>query len=573
MPAVHAGEAAALPAGRRGPADRRHRDADVDVRLVAATHRDLEAEVGAGPLPPGLLLPHQRRRDPDPAAARAPRRHPALADFFLRRYSARLGGRSRVHPRRDGAAAGASVAGQRARTRERDRARGEPRLGPAAYGRGPAGVGDAAGPDGRAAARSPADERDRLVQALEQSRWNQSRAAASWGSAARRCGARCASTASMPIQSRRARPRETICCNALLHETAAAPTAWRFSAARLANRPRNAPCSRRGHTRCHAGAFGCPVSRLPSAVAAFLLLVGGVPQAAAPPAADAPSLTALFDRTSGLVRDTNGDGIADVVAAADLVPAAPSSRGRGGCHQYRRPSRIRDERADAAAGARATSDAMPAEAAPDPARPANARSCRPLVATSPLDLSRCKPGQGLIAAVVPARDRRASSSRRRRRGDAGRRQRACGRLPRLWNMSGSRCRGRGPGRRLPARARRRRRRAAGVGLVVGQRQARPRGRPRAVAPADAAQRRGAAPSPTSTRRIGAVWSRDAQLRRGGGVASTTAAAAPAIVQRAGLNQRTLTPPIDPDELAPDSPGERGRAGRRRRRRRAGRPST
>ena len=32
----------------------------------------------------------------------------------------------------------------------------------------------------------------------------------------------------------------------------------------------------------------------------------------------------------------------------------------------------------------------------------------------------------------------------------------------------------------------------------------------------------------------------------------------AIVRRAGLNARTLTPPIDPDELAPDSPGERGR---------------
>ena len=30
------------------------------------------------------------------------------------------------------------------------------------------------------------------------------------------------------------------------------------------------------------------------------------------------------------------------------------------------------------------------------------------------------------------------------------------------------------------------------------------------------------------------------------------------VSRTGLNQRTLTPPIDPDELAPDSPGDRGR---------------
>ena len=38
----------------------------------------------------------------------------------------------------------------------------------------------------------------------------------------------------------------------------------------------------------------------------------------------------------------------------------------------------------------------------------------------------------------------------------------------------------------------------------------------------------------------------------------------AAVTRSGLNARTLTPPIEPWELAPDSPGDR--AGRRRRRR-------
>ena len=34
----------------------------------------------------------------------------------------------------------------------------------------------------------------------------------------------------------------------------------------------------------------------------------------------------------------------------------------------------------------------------------------------------------------------------------------------------------------------------------------------------------------------------------------------ASVRRSGFNNRTLTPPIDPDDLAPDSPGERGRTG-------------
>ncbi len=42
------------------------------------------------------------------------------------------------------------------------------------------------------------------------------------------------------------------------------------------------------------------------------------------------------------------------------------------------------------------------------------------------------------------------------------------------------------------------------------------------------------------------------------VVSGAKALAHADVSRTGLNQRTLTPPIDPDELAADSPGDRGR---------------
>ena len=49
----------------------------VDVRLIAATNRDLEQEIAARQLPRGPVLPAQRRAAADPAAARAPRRHPA----------------------------------------------------------------------------------------------------------------------------------------------------------------------------------------------------------------------------------------------------------------------------------------------------------------------------------------------------------------------------------------------------------------------------------------------------------------------------------------------------------------
>ena len=49
----------------------------VDVRLIAATNRDLPAMVAGGPVPRGPLLPPERRLDRDAAAARAQGRHRA----------------------------------------------------------------------------------------------------------------------------------------------------------------------------------------------------------------------------------------------------------------------------------------------------------------------------------------------------------------------------------------------------------------------------------------------------------------------------------------------------------------
>ena len=39
---------------------------------------------------------------------------------------------------------------------------------------------------------------------------------------------------------------------------------------------------------------------------------------------DLKSLQTIYDLTRGAVRDTNGDGLADVVAARVIVPAAPT---------------------------------------------------------------------------------------------------------------------------------------------------------------------------------------------------------------------------------------------------------
>ena len=49
----------------------------VDVRIVAATHRDLQQEARGRHLPRGPLLPAERDRDPHAAPARARGRHPA----------------------------------------------------------------------------------------------------------------------------------------------------------------------------------------------------------------------------------------------------------------------------------------------------------------------------------------------------------------------------------------------------------------------------------------------------------------------------------------------------------------
>ncbi len=50
-------------------------DITVDVRVIAATNRNLEEQVKAGQVPRGPLLPAERAADPAAAAARARRRH------------------------------------------------------------------------------------------------------------------------------------------------------------------------------------------------------------------------------------------------------------------------------------------------------------------------------------------------------------------------------------------------------------------------------------------------------------------------------------------------------------------
>ncbi|HET7619818.1 MAG TPA: sigma-54 dependent transcriptional regulator [Vicinamibacterales bacterium] len=151
----------------------------VDVRLVAATHRDLAQEVAEGRFRADFFyrinvveirIPPLRERVDD---------IPALADFFLRRYSARLRRRIegftpealdllRAHPW-PGNAREMENAIERAVNLASGTLLTEADL--------PASVAVQARTVSAAGTATPADERSRLIAALEHARWNQSRAA------------------------------------------------------------------------------------------------------------------------------------------------------------------------------------------------------------------------------------------------------------------------------------------------------------------------------------------------------------------------------------------------------------
>lgn len=282
-------------------------------------------------------------------------------------------------------------------------------------------------------------------------------------------------------------------------------------------------------------------------------------------ARDPQSLTALVAARS-LTRDTNGDGLADAVAARVIVPASPT---------------IGDVEAATNLAARlgyeTTALTLPLVVrdsdVPQPAAVGvpilvgrSNRFVQQLVDTHAIDLSALKPGQGLIAAVasplgggdgilVVGGDDEGTLN-------AG--VELAARLPRVWGMNGI---------TLPAVEEQALRYLRGRGVKAGEAaigsmlvDSDKRGIARvslrvAVADGDgqraaalftdleAAHRRGQEPKALNFTNVATTA---IDLVAGARVL------AHAEVTRTGLNQRTLTPPIDPDELAPDSPGDRGR---------------
>src|SRR5262245_10737696 len=278
----------------------------------------------------------------------------------------------------------------------------------------------------------------------------------------------------------------------------------------------------------------------------------------------AQSLTALVGSHS-LTRDTNGDNLPDVVAARVIVPAAAA---------------LADVEAATNLAARlgyeTTALTLPLVLRDaDVAQPASIgvpilvgrgnRFVRQLADAKAIDLSSLKPGQGLIAAVASPLG--GGDGLVIVGGDDDGTLNAgielAARLPRVWGMTGI---------TLPAVEEQATRylRAHGVtpsaaaitsmivdsdkrGIArVAMRVSVADGEASHVAKLfedlEAAHRRGQEPKTLNFTNLATTA---VDIVGGGRVV------AHADVSRTGLNQRTLTPPIDPDELAPDSPGERG----------------
>ena len=291
------------------------------------------------------------------------------------------------------------------------------------------------------------------------------------------------------------------------------------------------------------------------------------------------SLAALFDLTRGIVRDTNGDGLADTVAARVIVPARASADDVEAATNI--AARLSYETTALTLPIVVRDDEVPAPegiALPILVGREN-RFVKKLIEKQAIDVKALAAGQGLLTLVesplggpdglvIVGGDEAGTLA-------AG--LELAARLPRLWNMSGITVAGieQQVGQYLKAKGI-----AGGGGKVTGVvvdsdrrgiatvnvRVTGGAGDPariiRVFQDLDAAHRAGREPrmldfaeAASTTVTVAAASAQTASAQ------GSTAQAGPAVVRRTGMNARTLTPPVDPDEFLPETPAGGGeRAG-------------
>jgi hypothetical protein len=277
-------------------------------------------------------------------------------------------------------------------------------------------------------------------------------------------------------------------------------------------------------------------------------------------------LESVFGIASGAVRDTNGDGLADSVVARVILPVKPSREDVAGATTIAARLGYETSALTLPIVVRENDVAQPATVGMPILVGRENEFVKKLVAQGALDIKALKSGQGLVAVVrsplggpdgvvVVGGD------------DAGTLVAAIelgARLPRVWAMAGTTLDAVTDGTTKYLQSKGISARATVPSIVVDS------------------DRRGIAQLTVQVhvsdgevaRAAAAIKQLDAAHHRGQESkildfqnAAETAfeivaggkVQAHAAVSRSGLNPRTLTPPIDPDELAPDSPGNRGAA--------------
>src|SRR5262249_36140690 len=136
-----------------------------------------------------------------------------------------------------------------------------------------------------------------------------------------------------------------------------------------------------------------------SAALAGVFLVHGPGGEVVAQRAELAGLASLYDTASGAVRDTNGDGLADSVAARVILPAEPSVEDVQGATNIAARLGFETPALTLPVVLKATDVSQPASiAVPILVGRTNALM-KPLIDRGTVNISGLKPGQGLVAVV------------------------------------------------------------------------------------------------------------------------------------------------------------------------------